>query len=72
MSDLGTINETRLMPQVGRVHGVVCAYIGVLLRSERRRCVYSYAYVAACNHVTEVLILTEEISFDLDSCLHCG
>ena len=47
-SAAGTVSETRLKSQVGRVREVVCAWISVCLQSERW-CQYWSAYVAARN-----------------------
>ena len=46
-SGAGNVSEPRLMSQVGTVREVVCAWISECLQSERWRCQYWSAYVAA-------------------------
>jgi hypothetical protein len=41
------VTQPRLTPQVRRVREAVCALISVFLQSERWRCQYPSAYVAA-------------------------
>ena len=46
-SNAGNVSEPRLTSQAGRMRELVCAYISVFLHSERWRCQYWSAYVAA-------------------------
>jgi hypothetical protein len=43
----GNVSEPSLMSEVGRMREVVCAQISMCLQSERWRCQYWSAYVAA-------------------------
>jgi hypothetical protein len=46
-SGASNVSEPRQMSQVATVREVECAWIGVFLQPEGRRCQYSSAYVAA-------------------------